>query len=196
MPRAQPEAAALPTSHTPRLSLIVAVARNRVIGAGNRMPWHLSADLRRFRALTTGHRIIMGRKTWESLGKPLPGRENVIVSRNAQLAAPGCIVVGSLDAAMQGSTLPPPLFCIGGAEIYAAALPLADEIWLTEIDADFEGDATMPELPQDEWRETAREPAVDPASGLRYAFVHLQRAQHMGALQSGRTPPTRVSTAS
>src|SRR4051812_1953394 len=105
MARPQPEAEALPASHTPRLSLIVAVARNRVIGAGNRMPWHLSADLRRFRALTTGHRIIMGRKTWESLGKPLPGRENVIVSRNAQLVAPGCIVVDSLDAAMQGSTL-------------------------------------------------------------------------------------------
>src|SRR5258708_13886509 len=145
----------------PRLAVIAAMARNRVIGAGNRMPWHLSADMKHFRALTTGHRIIMGRKTYESLGRALPGRENMIVSRNPRFAAPGCTVVGSLAAALAGPTLTPPAFCIGGAELYAVALPLAREIFLTEIDADFDGDAKMPEISAREWREISREPGAD-----------------------------------
>jgi len=174
-------------SPPPALALIGAMARNRVIGAGNRMPWHIPADLRRFRALTIGHRVVMGRKTWESLPKPLPGRENVIVTRNAQLAAPGCIVVDSLDAALRGTTMPLPIFCIGGSEIYAAALPLADELYLTEIDADFEGDATMPEFPAADWREVSREPGTDPVSGLRYAFVHLRRARAHAGVATERT---------
>ena len=126
-----------------RLALVAAVARNGVIGANNRMPWHLPAELKHFRTLTMGHRIIMGRKTWESLGRPA-GRENVIVSRNAALVAPGCKVVASLAAAFRDCTLPDPMFCIGGAELYTMALPLADEIHLTEIDADFSGDTVMP----------------------------------------------------
>lgn len=155
--------------------MIVAVARNGVIGANNRMPWHLPADLRHFRALTMGHRIIMGRKTWESLGRPLPGRENVILSRNVALVAPGCKVVPTLGAALSGCGLPAPIFCIGGAELYRMALPLADDIHLTEINADFPGDTVMPPLSPAEWRETAREPATDPATGIRYAFVHYVR---------------------
>ena len=173
----------------PRLAIIGAMARNRVIGAGNRMPWHLSVDLKRFRALTTGHRIIMGRKTWESLGRPLPGRENVVVTRNPHFEAPGCTVAGSLAEALAASTLPPPAFCIGGAQLYALALPLADEIYLTEIDAEFEGDATMPEIPAGEWREIAREPGTDPASGLRYAFVHLVRAHPPPGLATAHLNP-------
>ena len=161
---------------TPRLALIAAVARNGVIGANNRMPWHLSGELRRFRALTTGHRIIMGRKTWESLGRPLPERENVIVSRDPELVATGCQVVTSLAAALADSTLPEPVFCIGGAELYRAALPLADELYLTEIDADFAGDTLMPEIARVEWREVGREPARDAATGIDYAFVHYVRA--------------------
>jgi dihydrofolate reductase len=157
--------------------MVVAVARNGVIGANNAMPWHLPADLRHFRALTMGHRIIMGRKTWESLGRPLPGRENVIVSRNAALVAPGCKVVASLSAALSDCVLPAPIFCIGGAELYRVALPLAEDIHLTEINADFPGDTVMPPLPPAEWRETAREPATDPASGIRYAFVHYVRVR-------------------
>ena len=167
-----PGAGAGPAS---RLSVIAAVARNGVIGAGNRMPWHLPADLRHFRALTMGHRIIMGRKTWESLGRPLPGRENVIVSRNAGLVAPGCQVVPSLAAALAGSALPPPMFCVGGAALYRIALPLADAAHLTEIDADFAGDTKMPPLAPGEWREIAREPGTDAATGISFAFVTYAR---------------------
>jgi dihydrofolate reductase len=167
-----PSAGCEPASH---LALVAAVARNGVIGANNRMPWHLPAELKHFRALTMGHRIIMGRKTWESLGRPLPARENVIVSRNAALVAPGCKVAASLDAALRDCTFPDPIFCIGGAELYRMALPLADEIHLTEIDADFPGDTVMPLISPTEWRETAREPVTDAASGLRYAFVHYVR---------------------
>lgn len=173
----------------PHLALIAAMARNRVIGAGNRMPWHLSADLKRFRMLTTGHRVIMGRKTFESIGKPLPGRENIIVSRNLQLDAPGCRVVASLAAALRAPTLPPPAFCIGGAELYRSALPLASDIHLTEIDADFDGDTLMPEVPAAEWRETARETGVDPASGIRFAFVHLVRIENFSPLATLRVIP-------
>ena len=173
----------------PGLAVIAAMARNRVIGAGNRLPWRLPADLKRFRALTTGHRVVMGRKTFESIGKPLPGRENVIVTRNPGFAAPGCIVAGSLEEALSDSRLPPPVFCMGGAELYAQALPLADEIYLTEIDADFEGDASMPAFPAEHWREVAREPGVDPATGLRYAFVRLVRADSPGRLATPATIP-------
>jgi dihydrofolate reductase len=170
-----------PADHTSprapeRLAIIAAVARNGVIGAGNAMPWHLSADLKRFRALTTGHRVIMGRKTYQSLGKPLAGRENIVVSRDSRFEAPGCRVVGSLAAALADPVLPPPAFCIGGAQLYAEALPLADEIYLTRIDADFEGDTSMPRLDPQAWREVSREDASDPATGVRYAFVHLVRS--------------------
>ena len=154
------------------------------------MPWHLSPDLKHFRALTIGHRVIMGRKTWESLGRPLAGRDNVIVTRNRSLVAPGCIVVHSLEAALLDDPLPAPAFCIGGAELYAQALPVAGEIHLTEIDADFSGDATMPPIPPAEWREDAREWAVDQATGLRYAFVHLTRIAAPVALQLQLAPPS------
>ena len=166
-----------PATPLPAVALIAAMARNRVIGAHNRMPWHLSVDLKRFRALTIGHRIVMGRKTFASLGKALPGRENVVVSRDAGFLAPGCTVVHSLADALAGSTLPAPIFCIGGAQLYAAALPLANEIWLTEIDAEFDGDTFMPAFPADEWRADSRETALDAASGLAYAFVHLTRVR-------------------
>jgi len=172
-----------------RLALIAAVARNGVIGADNRMPWHVPADLRHFRALTLGHRIIMGRKTWESLGHPLPGRENVIVTRNAGLAAPGCRIATSLPAALADCALPDPLFCIGGAELYAQALPLAREIHLTEIDADFAGDIVLPSIPRAEWREATRVPGTDPASGLRYAFVHYVRTGSAADLVRARSAP-------
>ena len=172
-----------------RLALVAAVARNGVIGANNRMPWHLPAELRHFRTLTMGHRVIMGRKTWESLGRPLPGRENVIVSRNAALVAPGCRVATSLAAALRDCTLPEPMFGIGGAELYRIALPLADEIHLTEIDADFPGDTVMPEIAPLEWRETGRDPVTDPATGLRYAFVRYARIRAAAALVGAHRAP-------
>jgi len=172
-----------------RLAIIAAVARNGVIGAGNAMPWHLSADLKRFRALTTGHRVIMGRKTYQSLGKPLAGRENVVVSRDPCFDAPGCRVVRSLAAALANPVMPPPAFCIGGAQLYAEAIPFADEIYLTRIDADFPGDTYMPGFDSTAWREASREDASDPATGLRYAFVHLVRTGRSEAVASATAIP-------
>lgn len=156
------------------------MARGRVIGSGNRMPWHLPTDLKRFRALTLGHRVVMGRKTFESLGRALPGRENVVVTRNRQFRPEGCMTVGSFPDALSGLTLPPPVFCIGGAELYAQALPYATEIYLTEIDADFPGDVWMPDIPATEFREDARERAFDAERRLAYAFVHLTRVTAPG----------------
>lgn len=169
-------AASIPT---PALALIAAVACNGVIGAGDEMPWHIPGDLRHFRALTTGHRVVMGRRTWESIGRALPGRENVIVSRDASLTAPGCIVVRSLDAALDAALtdtpLPLPVFCIGGAKLYADALPRADRLYLTEIDAEFDGDTYMPSIDYSHWRELSRVAEIDPKTGLHYAFVEYAR---------------------
>ena len=173
-----PSADAAESARSPvsaRFAVIAAVARNGVIGAGNAIPWHVPADLKHFRALTSGHRIVMGRRTWESLGRPLPDRENVVVSRDPAFRAPGCIVVRSLDDALAGGTLPLPVFCIGGAKLYADALPRADRLYLTEIGAIFEGDTRMPPIDFGAWRERSRRDEVDPASGLHYAFVEYAR---------------------
>ncbi|MBP8897558.1 MAG: dihydrofolate reductase [Sulfuritalea sp.] len=162
---------------TPTLTVIAAVARNGVIGKDNRLPWHLPADLKHFKALTTGHTVIMGRKTWESLPerfRPLPGRQNIVVTRNAGYRAEGAAVVASLPAAVaaaQGDEA----FIIGGAELYAAALPLGDRLQLTEIDAAFEGDTHFPAIDARTWRETARETHQDGA-GFAYAFVTYERS--------------------
>ena len=126
--------------------LIAALDRHRAIGRGNAMPWHLPGDLRHFRALTSGHRVVMGRRTWESIGRPLPNRENVIVSRDPAFVAPASAhVVRSLDEALAGSALPPPVFCIGGGQLYVEALPRADRLYLTEIDASHAGLVSEPE---------------------------------------------------
>jgi dihydrofolate reductase len=160
-----------------RLCLIAALAANRVIGKDNALPWRLSADLRRFKTLTMGHPIIMGRKTYESIGKPLPGRRNLVITRNRALRAPGCDVVHSLDAALAACAAAGDIFVIGGAELYREALPLAHSLELTEIQADFEGDAWFPEFPRERWRETAREVHADePGIGFRYDFVRYERA--------------------
>ncbi|MDK9703867.1 MAG: dihydrofolate reductase [Sulfuritalea sp.] len=160
----------------PVLTLIAAVARNGVIGIDDRLPWHLPADLRHFKALTTGHAVIMGRKTWESLPakfRPLPGRRNIVVTRDAGYRAEGAVVALSLpaaiDAAGEGEA-----FVIGGAELYAAALPLADRLQLTEIDADFEGDTRFPAIDPQRWRETARETHRGDAD-FDYAFVTYRK---------------------
>ena len=156
------------------VALIAAVARNGVIGAGNALPWKLSADLAHFRALTTGHAVVMGRKTWQSLGRPLKDRQNVVVTRDRGYSAPGATVVASLPAAIDAATLPTPVFCIGGGELYREALPLACVMYLTEIDRDFEGDVRFPDFDRAEWRVASREEhAAD--DGMRYAFVTYQR---------------------
>lgn len=159
----------------PRLSIIAAMARDRVIGIQNRLPWHLPEDLAHFRRLTLGHHIIMGRRTFESIGYPLPGRATVIVTRDAGFRPPGCVSAASLEGAIAACGDDPEVFFVGGAQLYAQALPLARRLYLTEIDADFPGDAWFPEFDRAAWRETAREAHVA-ASGLAYAFVTLERA--------------------
>jgi dihydrofolate reductase len=155
----------------PVVSLVAALARNRVIGAGNRLPWHLPEDLRRFKRLTMGAPVIMGRKTHESIGKPLPGRRNIVVTRQPGARWEGCEVAGSLEAALAAAGDAPEVFVIGGAELYAAALPRADRLHLTLIDAEYEGDALFPEFDPAGWRETAREP------GTGFTFVTYERAR-------------------
>ena len=139
----------------PRLSIIVAMSRNRVIGAGGAIPWHLPDELKRFRNITMGHHLIMGRKTWESIGRPLPGRTSVVVTRQAGYRGAGAIVTHSLDEAITACRDDEEIFVIGGAELYAQALPRADRIYLTVVDADIEGDTWMPEFNASAWRETA-----------------------------------------
>jgi dihydrofolate reductase len=156
----------------PRVSLIVAMAKNRVIGHNNTLPWHLPADLKHFKALTMGHHIVMGRKTYESIGKPLPGRTSVVVTRNADYSIPGVIVVNSLPAAITACGNDEEIFVIGGAEIYRQAITLADRIYLTEIDADISGDAHFTELDLDRWEETTRvSHAPDEKNRFFYHFV-------------------------
>ncbi len=138
------------------LSLIAAVAENGVIGDRNRLLWHISEDLRRFKALTTGHPIVMGRKTYESLGRPLPNRTNVIITRQP-LEVAGCTVVHSLDEASALFPADEELFIIGGAQIYAAALPIADRFYLTRVGHAYEGDTCFPDWNPAEWRLVASE---------------------------------------
>ncbi|OHC61787.1 MAG: hypothetical protein A2040_14450 [Rhodocyclales bacterium GWA2_65_19] len=158
------------------LTLIAAVARNGVIGIDNRLPWRLPADLKHFKALTLGHTVIMGRKTWESLPanfRPLPERRNIVVTRDGNYRAAGATVALSLPAALAAAD-PDEAFVIGGAELYQTALALADRLQLTEIDASFEGDTRFPAVDRSRWREVSREKHHD-ETGLDYAFVLYQR---------------------
>ncbi len=159
-----------------RVSLIVAVARNGVIGQKNRLPWKLPADLKRFKALTMGHPIVMGRKTYESIGKALPGRTNIVVTRQAGYRAEGCLVVDSLEHGLALARSDEEIFVIGGVEIFTQAIPLANRIYLTQIDQDFEGDARLPALDRTVWHETAREDHPSgPEPPLAYSFLTLER---------------------
>jgi dihydrofolate reductase len=159
-----------------RIALIAAVARNGVIGLHGRLPWRLPDDLKRFRALTTGHAIVMGRKTWESIGRPLPERQNIVVTHRRGFAAPGGVVAHSLPEAIGLVTLPSPVFVIGGEAIYRDALPLADLLFLTEIDREFDGDARFPDFDHAQWRATARESRrLDGDAGFAYDFASYSR---------------------
>jgi dihydrofolate reductase len=159
-----------------RLSIIVAMAKNRVIGNNNTLPWHLPADLKHFKALTMGHHIVMGRKTYESIGKPLPGRISVVVTRNAKLKIKGCITANSLEQAIKTCGNDAEIFVIGGAELYRQAIDLADRIYLTEIDADISGDAYFTEFDGKSWRETEREShKPDEKNAYPYHFVVYDR---------------------
>jgi dihydrofolate reductase len=160
------------------VSLIVAMDRKRGIGRDNALPWRLSADLKRFRELTMGHHIVLGRKTYESIGKPLPGRTMIIVTRNVAFSAEGSFVVHSLDQALalaeaRGET---EVFICGGAEIYAQALPHADRLYLTEVDAEVAADAYFPAFNADEWREGSSETwLADEKNQYSSTFRVLQR---------------------
>lgn len=168
--------AAAATQGMPHICLVAARAANGVIGRNNALPWHLPADLKRFKALTMGHPVVMGRKTHESIGRPLPGRRNLVITRNRAYRAPGCEIVHSLDEAIAACRGSPQLFIIGGAELYREALPRAHCLEFTEIGADFEGDAVFPALCMSAWRETAREIHSDAAGiAFRYDFVRYER---------------------
>jgi dihydrofolate reductase len=161
------------------LSLIVAIAKNRVIGFENKMPWHLPAELAYFKRVTMGHPIIMGRKTFESIGRPLPGRRNIVVSRDRAYAAAGVDVVHSLDAAT-AACKNENAFIIGGATLYAEALPKVDRLYITEIDASPDGDTFFPALDGREWKETSRERRErDEKNQFDVSFIVLDRiVQH------------------
>lgn len=159
----------------PRISIISALASNRVIGIGNTLPWRLPEDLKRFKALTMGHHIIMGRKTYESIGKPLPGRTTVIITRGNYPATEGVKIAHSLNEAMAVCAGDEEIFFVGGAEIYTQALPLADRLYLTEIQSEVDGDAWFPEFDRAGWRELARDIRRDEVNGLEYHFVIYDR---------------------
>src|SRR5688500_9648249 len=138
-----------------RLSLIVAMARNRVIGAGGKIPWHLPGELKLFKELTMGHHIVMGRKTYVSIGRLLPGRTTVIVTRQRDYRVPGAIVAHSIRAALDACKGDDEILVIGGADLFRETLPVADRLYLTVVDAEHEGDTFMPEFDMSEWRETS-----------------------------------------
>jgi len=139
------------------ISLIVAASTNNVIGIQGELPWRLSSDLKRFKSFTMGKPIVMGRLTYESIGRPLPGRQNIVITRNAAFEADGCDVVQSVEAAIDAAGDAAEIMVIGGGHIYREFLPRADRIYLTRVHTQIEGDAFLPELVDDEWRETSCE---------------------------------------
>jgi dihydrofolate reductase len=158
------------------INLIVAMAKNRVIGIDNKMPWHLPADFAWFKKTTLGHPVIMGRKTFESIGKPLPGRRNIVVSRNPEWRADGCEVFDSLDAALASVPVAAQAFVIGGASLYESALQKTDRIYLTEVDATPDGDTFFPALDRSQWREFSREHRdADEKNAFAMDFVIMGR---------------------
>ena len=161
----------------PPITLVVAAAENGVIGINGRLPWQIPDDLKRFKALTLGKPCIMGRKTWDSLPrKPLPGRTNIVVTRNPEFCAPGALIASSFERAIEIAARenPPEIAVIGGENIFAAALPLARRIYLTEVSCAPDGDAFMPEISPAEWRQTSRDSPRE-TGALRYSFVTLER---------------------
>lgn len=162
---------------SPSISLIVAMAKNRVIGADNRIPWHLPNELKLFKTLTMGHPIVMGRKTYESINRLLPGRTSVIVTRQRDYAVPGAVVVHSIEEALAAAGADEEIFVIGGADLFRETLPLADRLYLTIVDAEPEGDTFMPEIDVQQWRETSSQSfAADEKHAHAYRHVVYDRA--------------------
>ena len=159
-----------------KISIIVAMASNRVIGFNNQIPWHLSADLKKFKQITMGSPILMGRRTYESIGRPLPGRKNIIISRNPDYKQDGCLVFDGLDKAIDACQGEDELFIIGGSSFYETMLSHASVLYLTQIHRDFEGDTFFPCIDKNEWNEISRvDINDDPSVDFQYSFIKLER---------------------
>lgn len=160
-----------------RVALIVAMSRNRVIGRGNAIPWRIPAELARFKSLTMGHHIVMGRKTWDSIGRLLPGRTTIVLSRNPDFRVEGALTARSLDEALALAAGDPEVFVIGGEEVFRLALPRADRIYLTTVDVEVEGDTFMPPFDPSAWRLVAHEAhPADAANPLPWVLETYDRA--------------------
>ena len=164
-----------------KISIIVAMAANGVIGQDNELPWHLPADLKHFKQTTMGKPILMGRKTWESIGRPLPGRTSIVITSDRTYTAPGCIVVNSIEAAIAAAGEQEEVMVIGGAELYRQVLPYTDTIYLTRIHQRFEGDTRFPEISDAEWQQLERvDHEADEKNPYDYSFIRLER-MHAGS---------------
>jgi dihydrofolate reductase len=159
----------------PRIYLVAAVSSNGIIGANGALPWRLPEDLAHFKRLTMGHPVIMGRRTWESLKGPLPGRDNIVVTRTPGYEAAGAAVASSLEAALALCFGEPVVFVIGGSRLFAESLPIAAGLVMTEIHREFEGDARFPDYERSRWRETQRERHVT-ADGMKFDFALYEPA--------------------
>ena len=167
-----------------RLSIIAAMSANRVIGNNNNLPWRLPADLKRFKSLTMGHHLIMGRKTFESIGQPLPGRTTVVITHQTGFAPEGVLVAHSIDQALHVVAGDDEVFVAGGAQIYQQMLPRADRLYLTSIHEEFEGDTNFPEFEESDWQlisEENQEP--DAKNPYTYSFLIYEKKPHNSAHQ-------------
>ena len=157
-----------------KISIIVAMSQNSVIGLKNELPWHISEDLKNFRKITINHSVIMGRKTYDSIGKPLKDRNNIVISRDASLVIDGVEVVNSFENAISKTNESSETFIIGGGQIYSIALPIATHMYITKVDGIFDGDAFFPDYIQDEWKEVAREDLIS-ENELKFSFLKYER---------------------
>ena len=164
-----------------KISIVVAMAANGVIGQDNELPWHLPADLKHFKQTTMGKPILMGRKTWESIGRPLPGRTNIVITRDRTYTAAGGIVVNSIEAAITAAGEQDEVMVIGGAELYRQVLPYTDTIYLTRIHERFDGDTRFPEISDTEWQQLERvDHEADEKNPHDFSFIRLER-MHAGS---------------
>ena len=158
------------------ITIIAAIGKNNELGKDNDLIWHLPNDLKRFKKVTAGHHVIMGRKTYESLGRPLPNRTNIIITRNLNYQANGCVIVHSLEDAIQAAKADMNPFILGGAEIYKQAMDIADCLDLTHVDAELDADAFFPEIDTKKWKETVREDHTkDDKHQYNYSFVTYKK---------------------
>ncbi|MCD6038979.1 MAG: Dihydrofolate reductase region [Gammaproteobacteria bacterium] len=162
------------------ISAIVAMAENYVIGKNNQLPWHLPADLKHFKTITMGKPILMGRKTYESIGKPLPGRCNIVITREKDYHASGCLLAHSIKEALETASESDEIFIIGGALLFQEMLPMTQRLYMTLIHQPFEGDTFFPKLNQKEWQEIERiDHSKEKENGYAYSFIKLERTSNL-----------------